>query len=48
MKKYFIVAKRGVEVTLKKNGGFYYVYVDGNLYKRTANELFAVQAFNEI
>jgi hypothetical protein len=48
MKKYFIVAIRGVEVTLEKNGGFYSVYVDGRLYKRTANELFAVQAFNEI
>lgn len=48
MKKSFYCGKRMVEVTLEKNGGFYSVYVDGSLYKRTANELFAVQVFNEI
>ena len=48
MRKSFYCGKRMVEVTLEKNAGVYSVYVDGSLYKKTANELFAVQAFNEI
>ena len=35
-------------VFLKKEGAFYIVKVDGVVYKKSANELFAVQAFNSI
>ena len=33
---------------LKKEGNDYIVKVDGEVYKKTANELFAVQTFNAI
>lgn len=36
------------KVELVKVGTDYIVKVDGDVYKRTANELFAVQAFNEV
>lgn len=36
------------KVELVKEGAEYIVKIDGNVYKRTANELFAVQAFNEV
>ena len=36
------------KVTLEKEGEFYIVKVDGVIYKKTPNELFAVQTFNEI
>ena len=36
------------KVELVKDGTDYIVKVDGDVYKRTANELFAVQASNEI
>lgn len=36
------------KVELVKEGTDYIVKVDGDVYKRTANELFAVQAFNEV
>ncbi len=40
---------RGIcKVELVKEGTDYIVKVDGDVYKRTANELFAVQVFNEI
>lgn len=34
--------------SLSFENGIYVVSVDGKVYKETANELFAVQAFNEI
>ena len=34
--------------SLSFENGIYTVRVDGKAYKETANELFAVQAFNEI
>ena len=47
-KKSFYVGKKMCKVSLKKEGTDYIVEVDGAVYKKTANELFAVQAFNEI
>lgn len=34
--------------SLSFENGIYFVRVNGTVYKETANELFAVQAFNEI
>lgn len=38
----------GNKVELKKEGVDYLVIVDGNVYAKTPNELYAVQKFNEI
>lgn len=46
--KRFYVNGKSCKVELVKEGTDYIVKVDGDVYKRTANELFAVQAFNEI
>lgn len=35
-------------VFLKKESAYYIVEVDGVVYKKSANELFAVQTFNAI
>lgn len=47
-KKTISVGNRTSKVELVKEGTDYIVKVDVGFYKRTANELFAVQAFNEI
>lgn len=47
-KKKFCVRNKMCKVSLKKDGTDYIVEVDGAVYKKTANELFAVQAFNAI
>lgn len=47
-KNKFYVGKKMCEVVLKKEGTDYIVEVDGTVYKKTPNELFAIQAFNEI
>lgn len=47
-KKTFRTGKVICKVELVKEGTDYIVKVDGDVYKRTANELFAVQAFNEV
>ena len=47
-KKSFYVGNKKCNVVLKKEGTDYIVELDGAVYKKTANELFAVQAFNEI
>lgn len=47
-KKTIRVGNRTSKVELVKEWTDYIVKVDGDVYKRTANELFAVQAFNEI
>ena len=47
-KKSFYAGKKLCNVALKKEGADYIVEVDGTVYKKTANELFAAQAFNEI
>lgn len=47
-KKAFYVGKKMCNVTLKKDGTDYIVEVDGTVYKKTPNELFAIQKFNEI
>lgn len=47
-KKTFRTGKGICKVELVKEGTDYIVKVDGDVYKRTANELFAVQAFNEV
>ena len=36
------------KVTLEKEDGFFVVKLNGEISKKTANELFAVQYFNEI
>lgn len=46
--KSFYVGKRKCVVKLMKEGGIYLVKVDEDVYKETANELFACQAFNAI
>lgn len=46
--KRFYTGKKMCDVVLKKEGAYYIVEVDGAVYKKTANELLAVQAFNEI
>ena len=35
-------------VTLEKEDGFFVVKINGEIYKKTANELFAVQYFNSL
>lgn len=47
-KKTIRVGIKTSKVELVKEGTDYIVKVDGDVYKRTANELFAVQAFNEV
>lgn len=47
-KKTFCTEKGICKVELVKKGAEYIVKVDGDIYKRTANELFAVQTFNAI
>lgn len=46
--KKFYVGKKLHNVQLKKEGTDYILEVDGTVYKKTPNELFAIQAFNEI
>ena len=46
--KKFHVNGRPCKVELKKDGADYLVVVDGNVYAKTPNELYAVQKFNEI
>ena len=46
--KRFYVNGKSCNVELKKDGTDYLVVVDGNLYVKTPNELYAVQKFNEI
>ena len=47
-KNRFYDGKKSCNKVLKKEGTDYIVEVDGTVYKKTTNELFAVQAFNEI
>lgn len=47
-KKTFRIGREICKVELVKEGAEYIVKVDGGVYKRTANELFAVQTFNAI
>ena len=47
-KKKFNVGNKMLNVWLKKEGNDYIVMVDGEVYKKTVNELFAVQTFNAI
>lgn len=47
-KKAIRVGIKTSKVELVKEGKDYIVKVDGDVYKRTTNELFAVQAFNEV
>ena len=46
--KRFYVDDKPCKVELKKEGSDYLVIVDGNVYAKTPNELYAVQKFNEI
>ena len=46
--KRFYVNCKSCKVELKKDGTDYIVVVDGNVYSKTPNELYAVQKFNEI
>lgn len=46
--KTFCVNGKLCKVELKKEGADYLVVVDGNVYAKTQNELYAVQKFNEI
>lgn len=39
---------KSCKVELKKEGADYLAVVDGNVYAKTPNELYAVQKFNEI
>lgn len=47
-KKTIRVGNKTNKVELVKEGSEYIVKIDGSVYKKTANELFAVQAFNEV
>lgn len=47
-KKFYLSTGKKVEVTLNKEGYNYVVRVNGEVYKSTPNELFAVQAFISI
>lgn len=47
-KKAIRIGIKTSKVELVKEGSEYIVKVDGDVYKKTPNELFAVQAFNEI
>ena len=40
--------KRQCRVTLENDGFMYSVKVDGEVFKKTVNELFALQTFNAI
>lgn len=44
----FYVGKKMCDVVLKKEDTDYIVEVDGIVYKKTPNELFAIQTFNAI
>ena len=46
--KRFYVNGKSCKVELKKECADYLVVVDGNVYSKTPNELYAVQKFNEI
>lgn len=46
-RNYYMAGKKHT-VELKYDGYMYTVISDGVLYKQTPNELFAVQAFNEV
>ena len=46
--KRFYVNGKSCKVEFKKEGSDYLVVVDGNVYAKTPNELYAVQKFNEI
>ena len=46
--KRFYVNSKLCKVELKKKGTDYLVIVDGNVYAKTPNELYAVQKFNKI
>ena len=46
--KIFYVNGKSCKVELKKDGSDYLVVVDGNVYAKTPNKLYAVQKFNEI
>lgn len=46
--KRFYTGKKMCNVMLKKDGTDYIVEVDGIVYKKTPNELFAIQTFNAI
>lgn len=48
MQRVFIPKVGIFDKSLSFENGIYVVRVDGKAYKETANELFAVQAFNEI
>lgn len=48
MKKEFWCDKKICTVELVKEGMFYVVKVDGVVYKKTANETFAVECFVSI
>ena len=47
-KKSFRVGNKLCHVVLKKEGMDYIVLVDEKVVKKTPNELFAIQSFNEI
>lgn len=47
-KKKVHVRNKMSNVFLKKEDDYYIVKVDGVVYKKSANELFSVQAFNAI
>lgn len=47
-KKRFYVNGKACKVELKKEGVDYLVVIDGNMYAKTPNELYAVRKFNEI
>ena len=46
--KRLYVNGKSFKVELKKDGSDYLVVVDGNVYAKTPNELYALQKFNEI
>lgn len=46
--KRFYVNGRSCKVELKKEGADYLVVVDGDVYAKTPNELYAAQKFKEI
>ena len=48
MRKSFILHNQVCNVTLEKEDGFFVVKCNGEIYKKTANELFAVQYFNAL
>lgn len=48
MIKEFVTGKSTCRVTLERQGGFWVVKVDGNIYYKGVNELFAVQKFLEV